>query len=117
MPVVLRNSIASSHTSGEKYKKQSCKVASLDDMHLSVFTPSRIALTGSARETVSLPRLGTLSTRFYYSPARDCTTFTLHDLTDFYIERVTVQRIKINDYSCFHKRWTNSKTNLKLKHL
>ncbi len=41
--------------------------------------------------------------------------FTLHDLTDFYIERVNVERvtahrIKINDHSCFHNLWPNSKT-------
>ncbi len=29
----------------------------------------------------------------FFSRARDCTTFTLHDLTDFYVE------IKINDHS------------------
>ncbi len=70
------------------------------------FTPSRIALAESARETVSLLRLGTLST-----------TFTLHDLTDFYVERVTAHCIKRNDHSCFHNRLLNSKTKLKLKHL
>ncbi len=37
--------------------------------------------------------------------------------TDFYIERVTAHRIKINDHSCFHNRLPNSKTKLKLKHL
>ncbi len=37
----------------------------MDETHLSVFTPSQIALTESARETVSLLRLGTLSTRFF----------------------------------------------------
>ncbi len=42
-----------------------------------------------ARETVSLPRLAMLSTRFFLSQARDFTTFTLHDLTDFYVERAT----------------------------
>ncbi len=53
------------------------------------FTPSRIALTDSARETVSLPQF------FFLSHARDYTTFTLHDLTDFYVERVTAHHIKI----------------------
>ncbi len=59
------------------------------------FTPSRIALTESARETVS-SAAHTLSTRFFFSQTRDCTTFTLHDLPDFYVERVTAHRIKIN---------------------
>ncbi len=81
------------------------------------FTPFWIALTDSAWETVSLPRLGTLSTRLFLSRARDCTTFTLQDSTDFYIERVTAHRIKRNDHSCFHNCWPNSKTKLKLKHL
>ncbi len=43
--------------------------------------------------------------------------FTIHDFTDFYVERVTAQCIKINDHSCFHNLWPNSKTKLKLKHL
>ncbi len=49
--------------------------------------------------------------------ARDCTTSTLHNLADFYVESVTVHRIKRNDYSCFHNRWPNWKTKLKWKHL
>ncbi len=52
------------------------------------FTPSRLALTGRARETVSLPQLAFNSFCFLVS-ARDCTTFTLHDLADFYVESVT----------------------------
>ncbi len=63
-------------------------------------------------EKQSLPLLDTL-----FSQTRDCTTFTLHDLTDFYVERVTVHSIKINDHSCFHNSWPNSKTKLKLKHI
>ncbi len=38
---------------------------------------------------------------FFLSRARDCTTFTVHHLTDFYIERMTAHRIKINDYAFF----------------
>ncbi len=34
----------------------------------------------------------------FFSQTRDCMTFTLHDLTDFYVERVTAHRIKINDH-------------------
>ncbi len=60
------------------------------------FTPSRIALTDSARETVSLPHF-----LFFLSHARDCTTFTLHDLTDFYVERVTAHHIKITIINFF----------------
>ncbi len=52
-----------------------------------------------------------------FSRARDCTIFTLHNLTDFYVERVTAHHIKRNYYSCFHHFWPNSKTKLKLKHL
>ncbi len=54
--------------------------------HLSVF---HSALVESARETVSLLRLAMLSTIFFLSRARDFTKFTLHDLTDFYVERAT----------------------------
>ncbi len=58
---------------------------------------------------LSLPRLRTVSTQ-----ARNCTTFTLHDLTDCYVERVTVHRIKINDPSCFHNLWPlQNKTKIK----
>ncbi len=71
------------------------------------FTLSRISLTESARETISPPRFV-----FFVSHARDCTTFTLHDLTDFYIERVTAHGIKIIDHSCFHNHWPASKTKL-----
>ncbi len=49
--------------------------------------------------------------------SKDCMTFTLHDLTDFYVERVTAYCIKINYHSCFHNRFLNSKTKLKLKHI
>ncbi len=73
-------------------------------------TPSWIVLVESAHHFRS-------SVCFFFSPARDCTTFTLHDLTEFYVERVTVHRIKINDHSCFHNLWPNSKTKLKLKHI
>ncbi len=75
--------------------------------HLSVFHSKRS----------SLPHLRMLSTNYFFSRARDCTIFTLHSLTDFYIERVTAHLIKIYDYSCFHNLWPNSKTKLKLKHL
>ncbi len=74
------------------------------------FTPSRIALAEGARETVSLR--GTFF--FFFLQTRDCTTFTLQD---FYIESVKAHRIKINDHSCFHNSWPNSKSKLKLKHL
>ncbi len=47
---------------------------------------------------------------FFFSRARDCTMFTLHSLTDFYVERVTAHRIQIYDHSCFHNLWPNSKT-------
>ncbi len=53
----------------------------------------------------------------YAFNSRDCMIFTLHDLTDFYVERVTAHRIQINDNSCFHNLWPNSKTKLTLKHL
>ncbi len=77
----------------------------------------RVSLRLESRsQKASLPLLGMLSTRcffVFFSQTRDCTTFTLHDLTDFYIERVTAHHIKRNDHSCFHNSWPNSKT----KHL
>ncbi len=79
------------------------------------YTPSRIALAEGAQETVSLR--GTLSARFFLFfvfQTRDCTTSTLQY---FYIESVTAHHIKINDHSCFHNSWPNSKSKLKLKHL
>ncbi len=86
------------------------------------FILSRIMLRESARATVSLPWLGTLSTSWncttftLHETSWDCTTFTLHDLANFYVESVTAHRIKTNDHSCFHNRWPNSKTKLKLNH-
>ncbi len=78
------------------------------------FTLSRITLAEKrSRNSISF----TARYAFNSSPARHCMTFTLHDLTDFYVERVKAHRIKINDYSCFHNRWPNSKTKLKLTHL
>ncbi len=74
------------------------------------FTPSRIALTESARETVFRGSVRFQLVFFFFSQTRDCTTFTLHDLTDFYVERVTAHHIKRNDHSCFHNSWPNSKT-------
>ncbi len=53
------------------------------------FTPSRIALAESFRETVSLPRLAMLSTHFFSLEQETFLIFTLHDLTDFYVERTT----------------------------
>ncbi len=42
------------------------------------------------------PTLSTLLFFLFLSRARDSTTFTLHDLADFYVESVI---IKINDHS------------------
>ncbi len=75
------------------------------------FTLSRIALTDSAL------LLSVCLQLVFFSLARDCMTFTLHDLTDLYVERVKAHRIKINDHSFSHNLWPNSKTQLKLKHL
>ncbi len=58
------------------------------------FTSSRIALEESTHLFCS-------SVRFH------CMIFTLHDFTDFYVERVTAHRIKINDHSCFQNLWPN----------
>ncbi len=63
----------------------------IDVTHLSVF--HSVSKRESARET-DLPRLGMLSTQFFLSRARDGTTFMLHDLNDFYVERVTAHCIK-----------------------
>ncbi len=74
------------------------------------FTPSRIAL-----EKQYLFHGSACFQHVFLSRARDCMTFTLLDLTDFCFERVAVHHIRINDHSCFHNRWPNSK--LKLKHI
>ncbi len=84
----------------------------MDEMHLTLFH--------SVLNRAHWKRLkNSISSAAWYafSRARDCTTFMLHDLTDFYIERVTAHCIKINDHLCFHKCWPNSKTKLQLKHL
>ncbi len=69
----------------------------------------RVALAEGARETVSLR-----GKYLFFFQTRDCMTSTLQD---FYIESVTAHRIKINDHSCFHNSWPNSKSKLKWKHL
>ncbi len=83
------------------------------------FPPSSNRVCRSARETVSLPRIGTLSTLFFcLEPwSKDCTTFMLHDLTDFC---VTAHRIQINDHSWFQplaklKNETKIKTSLRAR--
>ncbi len=79
-----------------------------DEMHLSVFHSVSIGTDGKRlRNSISSAARCTLGSCFFFlSRARECTTFTLHDFTDFYVERVTAHRIKIND-SCFHNRWPN----------
>ncbi len=54
---------------------------------------------------------------FVLSRARDCTTFTLHDLIDFYIERATAHHIKIMIIHVFKNRRPNSKNETKIKTL
>ncbi len=56
------------------------------------FTPSRIALVESARETVSLPWLGTLSTLFFVSSL--CQETVQHSLTTS-SDAVSEKEIKI----------------------
>ncbi len=84
----------------------------MDATHLSVFHSVSNRTRGKRS---SLPRLRTLSTRFFF--LRDCRTFMLLDLTDFYVDSVTAHCIKINYYLSFHNLWPNSKTKLKVKHL
>ncbi len=57
----------------------------INETHLSVFH----SISNRARETVSLSWLAMRSTNVFLFRARDFTTFALHDLTDFYVERVT----------------------------
>ncbi len=79
-----------------------------DAMHLSVSLVS-IRVRGKCS---SLLRLH-IRFQLVFSWARDCTTFTLHDLTDFYVEMVTLHRIKINDHSLAKlKNETKIKTSL-----
>ncbi len=87
-----------------------------NEMHLSVFHSVSNCAHGK-RSRNSLFRGSVRFQLVFFPQTRDCTTFMLHDLTDFYVEMVTVHRIKINDHSCFHNSWPNSKTKLKLKHL
>ncbi len=91
----------------------------MDETHLSVFdSVSNRAHGKHLRNSISFAARYTFNSFFFFFVrARDCTTFTLHDLPDFYVESVTAHHIKINDHSCFHSRWPNSKTKLKLKHL
>ncbi len=83
----------------------------MDETYLSVFH----SVSNRARETVSLR--GKLPTRFFFFFFFKQETVQTFTLQDFYIESVTAHRIKINDHSCFHDSWPNSKSKLKLKHL
>ncbi len=71
----------------------------MNETHLSVFhSVSERAHGKRSRNSVS--SAGSLCFQFFFlSQARDFTTFTLHDLTHFYVERAT-----INYHSCFHSR-------------
>ncbi len=90
----------------------------MDETYLSVFhSVSNRAHGKRSRNSLFHGSYAFNSFFFFFSQTGDCTTFTLHDLTDFYVERVTAHRIKINYHSCFHNSWPNSKTKLKLKHL
>ncbi len=88
----------------------------MDETHLSVFHSALNRAHGTHSRN-SISSICFQLVFFFLSHARDCTTFTLHDLTDVYVERVTAHRIKIIDHSCFHNRWPTSKTKLKWKHL
>ncbi len=80
------------------------------------FTLSWVALAESAHFFRGSVHFQQFFLCFFFQ-ARDSITFTLHDLTDFYVERVTAHHITINYHSCFPIFWPNSKTKLKLKHL
>ncbi len=61
----------------------------MNETHLSVFySISKRAHGKSLRNSVSSAARYTFNS-FFLSRARDFTTFTLHDLTDFYVERAT----------------------------
>ncbi len=75
------------------------------------FTSSRIALAESAHLFCSSVRFQLF---FFFSCKR---LYNIHftSFDRFYVERVTAHRIKINDHSCFHNLWPNSKSKLKWK--
>ncbi len=75
----------------------------MDETHLSVFH-------SVSNRAHSLPRAAWYPFNCFFFFSNKRLTFTLHDLTDFYVERVTAHRIKRNDHSCFHNSWPNSKT-------
>ncbi len=84
----------------------------MDATHLSVFH----SVSNRARgKCSSLSQLPTLWLFFFLSKRLNDIHVTWFDW--FYVERVTAHRIKMNDYSCFHNLWPNSKTKLKWKYL
>ncbi len=62
------------------------------------FTPSRIVLAESARESVSSVARYAFNL-FFFSQARDFMKFTLYDFTDFYVERGDSPYIKLAHYN------------------
>ncbi len=83
----------------------------MDETHLSVLHSVSNRARGR-RSRNSISSRYAFSSFFFFSQTRDCTTSTLQD---FYIESVTAHRIKINDHSCFHNSWPNSKIKTKIK--
>ncbi len=83
----------------------------MDETHLSVChsVSNRAHAKRSENRISSTSRCTFNSFSFFFVRAKDCMTFTLHDLADFYEESVTVHRVKINDHSCFHNCWPYSK--------
>ncbi len=88
----------------------------MDETHLSVFHSVSNRARGK-RSRNSISSAAHINSLFFLVRARDWTTFTLHDLADFYVESVTAHHIKRNNHSCFQNRWPKLKTKLKLKDL
>ncbi len=81
----------------------------------------RVSLRLESRSRKALEKQSLSAARYAFislfkSRARDFTTFTLQDLTDFYVERATAP-LTIHYHSCFQSCWPNSKSKLKWNHL
>ncbi len=81
----------------------------MDETHLSTFhSISNSAQEKRSKNSISSPVRFVL----FFFHARDCTMFTLHNLTDFLRREGTANHIKIIGHSCFHNHWPTSKTKL-----
>ncbi len=112
-PVPLNYCCELRQTNGVPHCLSMTAVSVMDETHLSVFhSVSNRARGRRTRNSVSSRYVQLVFC--FFSQTRDCTTFTLHYLTDFYVDSVTAHRIKETIIHVFTTA-QNSKNDTKIK--